>query len=157
MGVSDMSKNSNNADDIREAMRMSYDKHYKLAESGQIAAPDTSAAHCALYGALATRYQTAGQAPAETLLWAELAPFLGLSDADGREYLAEYIVYRESPGQAKEQDLRAKVNDSLKAADSEVQSMAAIALLQEVAWGQLVDERTRTALLSSMSKEDTES
>ncbi|UCC31575.1 MAG: hypothetical protein JSU86_04710 [Phycisphaerales bacterium] len=150
MGFWDLLKNINNAEGIRESMRMSYDKHYNQAQSGQGSAPDTTPAQYALYGALASRYQVDGLNPPEMTVWAELAPFLALSRAEGREYLAEYIVYREKPADAKVNVLRKKVSEGLRAAEGEVKVMAAMAVEQGVAWGQLVDKHTRTTLKDSL-------
>jgi hypothetical protein len=108
MGLLDMLKNLNNAEGIRESMRVSYDKHLRKAHSGAIGAPDTTPAHCALYGALGTRYMSRGRLAAEPMVWAELAPFLALHDSDAREILAEYVVYCEKPTEARVDVLRAK-------------------------------------------------
>ena len=139
MGFKELVKNINNAEGIRESMRMSYDKHRRQAQSSQISARDTSPAQCGLYGALSTRYQADGLNPPEVTVWAELAPFLGLPDADGRESLAEYIVFREKPGEARVDDLRKKVNEGLNVAQRDVMVMAAMAVEQGVAWGQFLD------------------
>lgn len=150
MGLWDVIKNLNNADGVREAMRMSYDKHLRKAQAGEISAPGSSLAQFALYGALATRYQASGLNPPEQTVWAELTPFMGLGDADGREYLAEYVVYRERPVEARTVPLRRKINEGLRAANTEVKAMAAVALMQGVAWGRLLDEPTRSMLDASL-------
>ena len=141
-----MLKNLNNAEGIRESMRMSYDKHLKKAQSGAMSAPDTTPGQFALYGALATRYQTAGTSPPEPILWAELAPFLALCDSDARESLAEYVAYCEKPGEARVDALRTKVNEGLRRANKEQRMMAFMGLQQPVAWARLLDEEVRASL-----------
>jgi len=150
MGLLNMLKNLNNAEGIRESMRMSYDKHLRKAHSGAIAAPDTTPAHCALYGALGTRYMSEGRLPPESILWGELAPFLALRESDAREYLAEYVVYCEKPAEARVDVLRAKVNEGLRRANREVRMMAFMALQHEVAWARLLEQPVRALLESSL-------
>lgn len=146
MGLLNMLMNLNNAEGIRESMRMSYDKHLGKAHSGAIGAPDTPPAHCALYGALGTRYQAGGRVPPELKLWAELAPFLGLGESDARESLAEYVVYCEKPGEARVDALRTKVNEGLRRANKEVRMMAFMALQHDVAWACLLQAQVRALL-----------
>ena len=150
MGLLDMLKNLNNAEGIREAMRMSYDKHLKKAYSGAISAPDTTPAQSALYGALGTRYLARGQVVPEVQLWKELIPFLALRDSDARESLAEYVVYCEKPAEARVDVLRAKINEGLRRANKEVRIMAFTAMQQGVAWTRLLEEQVRALLESSL-------
>jgi hypothetical protein len=93
-------KNRNNAEGIREAMRMSYDKHLNLAIEGKMHSfTPTPPEWLPLYGALSTRYVVRGvpidNVIAEQLIWADLLPFLYLEQDIAREALAEYVVYKE--------------------------------------------------------------
>ena len=102
----DLMKNINNAEGIREAMRMSYDKHLRLATKGKIDFLTATTPHqCALYGALGARYMVSGvpidNPIAQSLIWADLLPFLHLNQETAREALAEYVVYKEMPKEAK--------------------------------------------------------
>jgi hypothetical protein len=105
MGLWDLLKNINNAEGIREAMRMSYNKHFKLAMNGKIPLNNTTPHRIALYGALASRFRLSGvpvdNVTAEALIWADLLPFLYLDQHTACEALAEYVVYKEMPKDAK--------------------------------------------------------
>lgn len=125
--------------------------HYNAAQSGKISAPDTSAAQSSLYGALAAWYVAAGVKRPEQIIWAELVPFLGLSERDGRDYLAEYIVYRERHEEARVEALRKKVNAGLKAADKERKVVAAAMAESGVGWEQLLDANTQAMLRASLA------
>jgi hypothetical protein len=104
MGFWHKLKNINNAEGIRESMRMSYDKHFKLAMNGKIPLNDTTPHRIALYGALGSRYLVCGvpvdSVIAEALIWTDLLPFLYLDQHTAREALAEYVVYKEMPKDA---------------------------------------------------------
>lgn len=106
MGFWHQFKNINNAEGIRETMRMSYDKHFKLAMNGKIPLSAGTTPHlAALYGALGSRFVVSGvpvdNAVAEILIWADLLPFLYLDQQIAREALAEYVVWKEMPKDAK--------------------------------------------------------
>jgi hypothetical protein len=105
MGFWHQLKNINNAEGIRETMRMSYDKHLKLAQNGKIPLNGETPHRTALYGALGSRFRVSGvpvdNVIAEALIWADLMPFLYLDSDIGREALAEYVVYKEMPKDAK--------------------------------------------------------
>ncbi len=103
MGLWNLFKNANNADGIREAMRMSYDNSLKLAVKSGLQRSSDVARHLALFGTLESRYQVSGVPTenAETLIWAELLPFMWLDEHAAREALAEYVVYKEMPADAK--------------------------------------------------------
>ena len=116
MGWFKLLLNGNNAEGCREAMRMSYKKHLRLALRG-IAPSCDSPHHIGLYGALCTRHMTYGMhiSPSmEPELWAELAPFLLMSETDAVESLAEYVVYKELPREAKVPWLRKIINDAFR-------------------------------------------
>jgi hypothetical protein len=92
--------NASSAEGVREAMRMSYKKHFRRAMLGK-GRPGTSPHQMALYGAMGTRYMTRGQEPAEAVIWAEVAPFMKLERSEGIEALAEYVVFQERPAEAR--------------------------------------------------------
>ena len=100
MGWWNLISNIGNAEGIREAMRMSFDKHYSL---GQRKTADTPLA-IALFGAMGSRYRTRGlpaDGEAETAIWGDVVPFLCLDKNTAREALAEYVVYKERPREAR--------------------------------------------------------
>ena len=119
MGFWHQLRNLNNAEGIRESMRMSYDKHLKLATEGRIRFLTPTTPHrTALYDAMGTRYMASGvpidNATAEMLIWADLLPFLYLDERMAREALAEYVVYKEMPKDARISWLTALVISSRK-------------------------------------------
>lgn len=138
------------AESIRGTMKKTYDNHRRKAELGELSAPDSKPHELALYGALATRYQSAGMDPPEIIVWQELAPFLGLSDDEARDSLAEYVVYRERPIDAKVRVLAEKIGQGITALDATARTMAAMAVQQKVAWGQLLSDDARSALASAL-------
>jgi hypothetical protein len=105
MGFWHKLKNINNAEGIRESMRMSYDKHFKLAMNSKISLNSGTPHQAALYGALGSRFLVSGvpvdNAVTEMLIWADLLPFIYLDQHIAREALAEYVVYKEMPKDAK--------------------------------------------------------
>ena len=95
------------ADGIRETMRESYEKHRQAAPRGE----DTFPPHeFGLFGALGTRYMSRRESPAEMVVWAELAPFLLMDEAEAVEVLAEYAVYRESVNDSRFDWLSDRIN-----------------------------------------------
>lgn len=106
------------AQGIRDAMVKSYRKHLRDLEGQQL--PDGTSLHqAALYGALATRYIAGLRSLPETVLWAELAPFLQLQPEAGVNALTEYIVYKEMPAEADVGMLSAQINEGLSRLDDE--------------------------------------
>ena len=103
MGLWNLVKNINNPEGIRESMRMSFDNCFKLAVKGGLRRSSDVARHLALFGTLESRYQVSGVPTenAEKLIWAELLPFMWLDERTAREALAEYVVYKEMPADAK--------------------------------------------------------
>ena len=58
----------------------------------------------ALYGALSTRYQASGvpiNTITERLIWTDLLPFLYVDEDVASEAVAEYVVYKEMPKDAR--------------------------------------------------------
>jgi len=112
MGFSDLLNNINNAEGIREAMRLSYNNNLNLVvEIGLVQAAskvsgDTlseTRRYFALFNTLESRYLASGVSTENTekLIWAELLPFLYLDEETACEALAEYVVYKEMPKDAK--------------------------------------------------------
>jgi len=93
------------AEGIRDAMRWSYEKHHELAVETGLSPAGREPWQLALYGALSTRYLASGipvdNSIAECLIWADLLPFLYLEQDIAREALAEYVVYKEMPRDAR--------------------------------------------------------
>lgn len=100
----DRQTNLNNAEGIREAMRWSYEKHHELAVKSGLSPVGSEQQQFALYGALSTRFQASGvpiNTITERLIWADLLPFLYLEQDIAREAVAEYVVYKEMPKDAR--------------------------------------------------------
>ncbi len=101
----------------REAMKLSYKKHYELAASGKIPV-DTSPHRVALAGALGSRYmayRTWGlPAPNDVLIYPNLVPFLLMDENIGIQALTEYVLYQEKPEAANLEWLREVVNRAFR-------------------------------------------
>ncbi len=99
----------------REAMRKSYYRHRaKFETAPDKVPPDTSHHEAAMYGALATRYRASGSSAEdveemEVFIWCELVPFLELETDEAVEALAEYVVWKETPVEARVSWLRSRV------------------------------------------------
>lgn len=150
MGFLKMLRNLNNADGAREAMRLAYLKHYRLAERAGVAAHST-----ALFGALGSRRKAGGQYRGEPLMWAEVAPFVCMPPELGREALAEYVVCLERPAEGRIGWLREQLNRYLNAPydteeAQEAKEIAALSLAQiggAIPWAQWLSEDAGRALL----------
>jgi len=105
-------KNINNAEGIREAMRISYNNSLELVVKSGLAQTASKVSgdplsetttYFALFNTLESRYIASGVSieNAEKLIWAELLPFLYLDEDTAREALAEYVVYKEMPKDAR--------------------------------------------------------
>jgi len=144
--------NLNNADGTRESMRESYAKHFSAAQKGEIPLPDDINPHLAgLYGALSTRYIAAKISRPETVLWAELVPFLLMSEKESMEALAEYVVcVEDSKDRQREEWLRELINTALRkitTADENYKCMAISAITQtDIYWLSLLDSDIRELL-----------
>jgi hypothetical protein len=111
--------------------------------------PDTPH-NAGLYGALCTRYMVRGTPRPELLLWAELAPFLAMSEDTAAEALAEYAVYQERPADAKTEWLAEAINLALRNAAPNLQespaAMATMGLMNGATWSALLDADNRCML-----------
>ena len=145
-----------NAEGCRKAMRKSYKKHLRLALQGMN--PSDSKPHeVGLYGALGTRYMSFGipvTPSMELAITAELVPFLLMKETDAVEALAEYIVYKEVPREAKMSWLRKLINDALRTASPEdfPRIMAPVSMIHQVAWCNLLDQDIKSTIEKETEK-----
>lgn len=145
MGLWKLLKNTGNSEGIREAMRMSYDKHFNLATEGRIPGGGDDPHQTGLYGALASRLRLSGVqvGPAtEPLIWVELLPFTVLDKATGREALAEYVVFKECPADARMDWLKGIIRKGIARVkqQEETEAMMMVASANGVAWLSLCDD-----------------
>ena len=85
--------------------------------------------------------------PPEGALWAELTPFLSMEpDSLGVQALAEYVVYQELPGNAKDEWLGWVVEREIAATRPEDRDSLRVGLVLNVAWLRLISEETRRSL-----------
>jgi hypothetical protein len=103
-----------NAEGVREAMRISYAKHLRLANAGRIPTGGMTPHEAALYGALASRYRALGQVWCEGDLLVDLAPFLRMDASDGAEAIAEYAALKECPKEARASWLKKEINQTIR-------------------------------------------
>lgn len=143
MGLWNLLKNANNPEGIREAMRMAYDKHYRLALEGRIGQGDVDPHHAALFGALASRLQVSGVTPNELMVWVEAGPFLWLDKQTGREGIAEYVVYIERPADARLEWLTTVVRQGCANGSGEewFEHLKIAARVQDAPWLRLTGDR----------------
>lgn len=139
-----MLRNMGNPEGTREACRMSYRKHYRLAVQ-RSASPDLGSPHAiGLYGLLATRYQARGFPSPEPAVWAELSPFLLMEPQVAVEALAEYVVAQErGPEKARVGWLQQVISEALRkppTSDDSPRQMAALAVINGVHWCFLLDD-----------------
>lgn len=130
----------------REAMKLSYQKHYELAVSGEIPV-DTSPHRVALAGALGSRYmayRTWGlPAPNDVLVYPNLAPFLSMDENVGIKALTEYVLYQEKPEVANLKWLKEVINrifrsDEFKSSKGD-RTFAMSGLINNVPWCELLE------------------
>ncbi len=123
---------------IRDAMTNSYHRHVAKF-TGQVLPDETSLHQMGLYGALGTRYMAGFQTVLEVVIWAELAPFINLNPDDGLAALAEYVVYKETPLDAKREWLSEQVKKGLSLlGDEEREEIQIVAEINKFVWMELV-------------------
>lgn len=140
MGWWKLITNAGSAEGIREAMRMSFDKHVRQAEQGRIGGPPL---HAGLYGALATRMMMRQLPSDEASLVPEIAPFMKLDQAEAREAIAEYAVLQECPQEARKLWLADVVKRGSRRAgtEREYQAVFCVARIRQLVWtGLLTDQ-----------------
>ena len=126
------------AQGIRDAMTKSYHRHVAKFR-GQVLPDDTSLHQVGLYGALGTRYMARFQPVLEVVVWAELAPFVNLNPNDGLTALAEYVVYKETPLDAKREWLSDQIKKGLSLlGDEEREALEMVARMNKFVWMELV-------------------
>lgn len=149
MGWLKLLLNAGNAEGCREAMRMSYKKHLRGARQGMVSDADTSPHYAGLYGALASRYKVLRMPMMEVVIWAELVPFLLMRETEAVEALAEYVVYKERPSEAKVSWLKKLINDALRTAPACAESprtMAPMGMINQAAWCELLHPDIKSAI-----------
>ena len=123
---------------IRDAMTKSYHRH--VAKLDGESSPDGTSLHqVGLYGALATRYMAGFHPVSEVVVWAELAPFVNLNPNDGLAALAEYVVYKETPLDARREWLSEQIRKGLSLlGDEEREALEMVARANKLVWVELV-------------------
>jgi hypothetical protein len=142
MGLLEMLYRFLHYDDLRDAVRNSYSE-YCLHSSLPAATPPHRAG---LHDALRARYTARGQTINEMYLWAELTPFLLMTEKTACEALAEYIVYKETPSRARVSWLRQIISTSLRLpalSKDSPRTMASLAMIKNVAWCNLLEGDVR--------------
>jgi hypothetical protein len=162
MGWLKLIANVLNAEGVREAMRIAYDRHYRLAQRRPNAMGEISAHEYALFGAIGSRLRLSGfcitqpqdwrrlvgpqtcDLQAELRIWLEVIPFLYLDESTAREALAEYVVYKELPLDVRRTWLKEVVNRgyrlTMNEEDADLESLLAICRAAKVEWMELTED-----------------
>jgi len=142
MGFLNLILNANNAEGIREAMRLAYKKCRREAERGAL--PSDFGPHMAgLLGAMGSRLAANNLPVTPVALWHEVAPFAFISDEQAAvEALAEYAVYAERTVDTKLAGLRETLNLWLRRAPLEHEHMKLLTnpYALNCRWQKLLDE-----------------
>ena len=131
--------------ELRDAVRKSYREH-RLHSSLPVETPPHRAG---LYGALRESYRVRGKSVSELYLWAELTPFLLMTEDTACEALAEYIVYQQIPSRARTVWLTKVLSAVLclpALSKSSPRTMASMAMIKNVAWCKLLEDGVRGLL-----------
>jgi len=153
MGWLKLFLNVNNAEGCREAMFFSYKKHLKPSNRTEDLKGSMPLHHVALYGALGSRYRRRRITITELDIWAELVPFLLMSEREAPEALAEYVVYQERPREARTFWLKVLINDSLRKIESFEESMkimVAMTMKNNVTWCNLINSDVKEILTAKL-------
>jgi len=129
----------------REQVRRSYAEHC-VRSSLPIGTPPHRAG---LHGALRDSHVQRGQPVRELYLWAELTPFLLMSEETACKALAEYIVYQDVPQSAQVSWLAQVINAALRLPALSKDSprvMASLAMIKNVAWCDLLETDVRRTI-----------
>ena len=132
-------------DSLRDAVRSSYNEHRLQSSLPAVTPPHRAGLH----DALRARYTARGQTINEMYLWAELTPFLLMTEKTACEALAEYIVYKETPSRARVSWLRQILSTSLRLpalSKDSPRNMASLAMLKNVAWCNLLEGEVRDSI-----------
>ena len=142
MGILKLMLNANNAEGIREAMRMAYKRHRRQTERGSL--PSDFGPHMAgLLGAMGSRMAVNNLPITPVVLWHEVAPFALIGDEEvAVEALAEYAVYVERTVDTKLAGLRETLNWWLRNApgDDEVMKLITDQYALNCRWQGLLEE-----------------
>lgn len=155
MGFLKFVRNINNAEGAREVIRLSYLKHYRLADQAGIE-PHSAG----LFGALGARRKAGGKFRGEPHLWAEVAPFVVMPPEIGREALVEYVVCLERPAEGRIGWLRDQINlflatpyDSDQAREAhQIAAMSIVTFGTTIPWVEWLRDDVGKALVASASK-----
>jgi tetratricopeptide (TPR) repeat protein len=141
--------NINNPEGCRQAVRISYQRHLRVARARSKPGDNLSPHHFGLYGALSARYKKRGLPVTEGIIRAELIPFLLMSEPDASEALAEYVVYREYAYEADVRWLSKLINEALRTASS-LEELLRTKIPEDaicqVAWRDLLDPDVKKRL-----------
>jgi hypothetical protein len=128
------------ANGIRDAMKRTYEKHYELARQGKIPASSDDPHYAGLFGALGSRYRLLGKF-SEQAVFLEVMPFWKLDPSVGKEALAEYVVFMESPKDCNQEWLSSQIKEGLRrfgAADKETSDgMLMMVEMNRIRWREL--------------------
>jgi len=148
MGFLKLILNANNAEGIREAMRIAYRRQRSAAlKQGTMGVYDAHRA--GLFGAMSSRMAVNNIPVHEPGVWQEVAPFLLIDDPEvAVEALAEYAVYVERPLDTKLPGLREVVNRAVASSSNanEALVMMAAAGTEVRRWHGLLNQESRTKL-----------
>ena len=137
-------------DKLRDAVRRSYSEHRLHPPLPAVTPPHRAGLH----GALRARYTLRGQPANGLSLWAELTPFLLMTEETSCEALAEYVVYQESPSKARVPWLTQVISASLRLpalSKNSPRTMASQAMIKNVAWCNLLEHDVRDLIEQEMA------
>jgi hypothetical protein len=129
----------------REQVRRSYAEHC-VHSSLPVGTPPHRAG---LYGALRDSHVQHGRPAHALYLWAELTPFLLMSEETACAALAEYIVYQDLPQSAQVSWLAQVINAALRLpalSKDSPRTMAPLAMIKNVAWCDLLEAYVRRTI-----------
>jgi hypothetical protein len=145
MGFLKMMMNANNAEGIREAMRITYKK---ATGSNMLHDIELKRHQIGMMLTLKTRNMTYGTNESDEEIMVELAPF-NLIDSQEKslDALIEYVVYKEKPIEARVEGLKRILCLSIKNSNnSDYLKIASIGLATKKAWFDLLDDESLITL-----------
>jgi hypothetical protein len=148
MGFLRLIRNLNNADGIREAMRIAYKKNRRNAERGRLES-DQSPHITGLLAAMGSRMAVNNLPVTSTAIWHEVAPFAAIEDEEvSVEALAEYAVYVERTVDTKLGGLREALNYWLRRshADGPFMKLVTNPYAEGCRWQGLLEDDVRERL-----------
>ena len=142
----------------RGKVRAAYARYVQVAKKEHGQSP-YSPHVIGLYSALGTRYRAHGTTVNMEDLWCELTPFLVMEEQEAVEALAEYMVFKEHPGDTQVTWLRNSLNAALAGlCDDSYRRMATTGMRNHVAWCALLtaDTAEMMAIWSDSFKQEDE-